>query len=153
MSRANWILAIVIVVLALGGAAYAVQHDRSIALRSSQDSDQAGTSVNGESTVIIYTDAGFTPPTVMVTPGTTVTWTNQSSRKLWVIDASLNVDACAQDGAALNECAAIDAGGSYSYTAPSPGTITYANREHREDTGSIVVSSESGAFNPDAVPQ
>lgn len=151
MNRFSWIFGAVLLLIAIAGAAFLIQHDRALAPAPQSSSGTVDT--NGQSTIITYTDAGFSPPNVTVSPGTTVTWSNQSSRKLWVVDASLNVDGCVQGNGALNECAAISAGGTYSYTVPATGTITYSNREHREDTGTITVSGGSGIFNPDAVPQ
>jgi plastocyanin len=154
MNRFTWIFGAFLFLVAIAGAAFLIQHDRALAPAPAPEGDSAVTTeTNGQSTIITYTDAGFSPPNVTVTPGTTITWSNQSSRKLWVVDASLNIDGCVQGSDALNECAAISAGGTYSYTASAPGTITYANREHREDTGTITVSGGSGAFNPEAVPQ
>jgi plastocyanin len=152
MTRFTWIFGAFLFLLAIAGAAFLIQHDRALA-PAPEGNSAVTTDTNGQSMIITYTDAGFSPANVTVTPGTTVTWSNQSSRKLWVVDASLNVDGCMQGSGALNECATISAGGTYSYTAPASGTITYANREHREDTGTITISGGSGAFNPDAVPQ
>jgi plastocyanin len=109
---------------------------------------------NGESVIIVYTDAGFSPSSQDVTPGTTVTWSNQSSRKLWVVEADESGADCplSPDAQALNSCRAISPGESFSYTAPAPGSISYANQEHQDDTGVIVVGGE-GTLRPDVLPQ
>jgi plastocyanin len=155
MNRTSWVVGGIVIAIAIIGALFFITHERAQAPAPEETgAGNAATGANGESVIIVYTDAGFSPATVQITPGTTITWSNQSTRDLAVVDASLSVDGCTENTAstALNQCTAVSSGGSYSYTAGSVGSIIYANRAYRGDTGTITVSSDA-VLNPDATPQ
>lgn len=103
----------------------------------------------GETVIVRYTNQGFSPQALTIAPGTTVTWSNESSERLWVM-ASGDTSTCPlrENTTALNECASIGAGGSFSHTFTTTGTISYVNKEQPADTGSITVSAESATVPP-----
>jgi plastocyanin len=82
--------------------------------------------------VSIY-DGYFDPPTVLVTPGGTVRWTNRGSHKHTVTDL-----------AGTRDSGDIAPGGSYTLTITRPLTHYYYCRHHRLTmSGTIVVREAS----------
>ena len=77
----------------------------------------------------------FTPPTLTVKAGTTVTWTNKDDIPHGI-------------GSATNAFAkskALDTDDSYSFTFTTPGTYKYFCYLHPHMVGSIVVEAASGS--------
>jgi plastocyanin len=157
MSRPTLIAGILIFLVALLGALFLLREETYAPEPQPQGTGNATVGATGETLVITYTDSGFSPAEVTIAPGTTVTWSNESSGDLAVVDSTLNVDACPENsqGTALHQCESIGQGGSYSHTFTTSGTVTYANKEARGDTGTITVREETtsaGPINPDAIP-
>ena len=76
----------------------------------------------------------FTPPTVTVKAGTTVTWTNKDDIPHGI--------ASANNGFARSK--ALDTDDSYSFTFTTPGTYAYFCYVHPFMKGTIVVEAASG---------
>jgi len=137
----------------------------------------AAVGANGQSSVISYTNSGFSPKAVTVSQGTTVTWVNNSSGTMWVAsnnhpthtsyDGTSQSQHCvngAPDSAQVfDECTAIPQGGSFSFTFTKAGTWGFHNHMHESDQGTVVVTAASGSslgasaaaapsFNPNAYP-
>ena len=70
----------------------------------------------------------FTPATLTVPVGTTVTWTNNDGTLHTVTSATK-----------VFTSAGLDDGGAFSYTFTSPGTYSYFCKLHPHMTGTIVV--------------
>ena len=100
---------------------------------------------------VAYTDTGFSPTSVTIPVGGTVTFVNQSSKKMWVASAmhpthtlysgtSLSQHCPDTAGTAFDQCAEGVAGTSYSFTFDKAGTWKY--HEHLDATtfGSVVVT-------------
>ena len=107
---------------------------------------------------VTYTDTGFSPASVTVTEGQTVTWVNQSSKQMWVASArhpdhtvydSSTKDAhCAAGytGAVpFDECKGDTAGASYSFTFTKAGDWKYHNHVNAADFGTVVVTGAPSA--------
>ena len=73
-------------------------------------------------------DFYFTPATLTIPVGTTVTWTNNDGTLHTVTSAT---KVFTSDG--------LDEGGAFSYTFTSPGTYSYYCKLHPHMTGTIVV--------------
>lgn len=102
---------------------------------------------------VTYTDQGFSPKTVTVIEGTTVTFVNESSKRMWVgadehpthteYDGTSKNDHCATGytGApAFDQCTATMKGTNYSFTFTKAGTWDYHNHAAAADEGSVVVT-------------
>lgn len=156
MNRTSAVIGAAILILIFIGALFFILQKRDSSQipvnQPEQTTSNDSVEANGASVVVMYTDAGFSPATVTVSAGTTVTWSNQSSHALWVIDSSKTTDTCPTNKGTLNECQLILSGGSYSFTATTPGTITYTNKENARDKGSITITSVQ-SINPEALPQ
>ena len=86
---------------------------------------------------VAYTDSGFTPNTITVKQGTTVRFTNQSSRGMWVASA---VHPTHQLLPGFDQLASVAKGGTYDYTFAKVGTWKYHNHVNATDTATVVVT-------------
>lgn len=99
---------------------------------------------------ITYTDEGFSPKSVSVPVGTTVTFVNQTSNPMWV-GSAMHPDHVIYDGTTrAAHCAAgyagptpfdqCASGTSYSFTFTKTGEWKYHNHADASAFGSIVVT-------------
>lgn len=86
---------------------------------------------------VTYTDSGYTPATVTVKKGTTVTWVNQSSGGMWTASA---VHPTHQLLPGFDQLKSVAKGGTYDYTFTKVGTWKYHNHVNASDTGTVVVT-------------
>ncbi|MFA5997962.1 MAG: plastocyanin/azurin family copper-binding protein [Candidatus Paceibacterota bacterium] len=103
-------------------------------------------------TTITYTDQGFSPASVTIAQGETVTWVNQSSKDMWVASA-MHPTHMAYDGTALKEhcatsapasfdaCRVFSSGASYSFTFDKAGTWKYHNHLDASKFGTVIVTA------------
>jgi plastocyanin len=84
-------------------------------------------------------DRSFSPATVTVAPGGTVSWTNQSGRDHTVSAAGF-------------DSAVLGGGGRFAHTFPSAGTYSYACEIHPEMRGTVTVGSGTGPPPPAPPP-
>lgn len=108
-----------------------------------------GVTVTVGSPTIVYSDAGFSPQTLTIKKGTTVTFVNQSTHEMWIgsdehpshtgYDGTSRETHCAPGytGAApLDQCGP---GSSFSFTFNEVGSWGYHNHREDDDHGTIVV--------------
>jgi plastocyanin len=86
-------------------------------------------------TAISIDNFTFTPQTVTVKAGTTVTWTNKDDIPHGI----------AATNNAFTRSKALDADDSYSFTFTTPGTYQYFCYVHPHMTGTIVVEAATGS--------
>lgn len=86
---------------------------------------------------VSYTDSGFTPNTITVKKGTTVTFTNQSTKGMWVASA---VHPTHQLLPGFDQLKSVAKGGTYEYAFDKVGTWKYHMHRNPSDTGSVVVT-------------
>lgn len=96
--------------------------------------EKGGTS-SGSS--VSYTDSGFTPATLTVKVGTAVTFTNDSTKSMWVASA---VHPTHQVLPGFDELTSVAKGGTYTYTFAKVGTWKYHNHVGPSDVGAVVVT-------------
>jgi plastocyanin len=161
-------LVIIIIILALGGWYFLYMNPQpytapSTATQTNQNPNGPDYSPNGTganvnisvtnnnpppmSASVAYTADGFTPNTVTIKVGGTVTWTNQSGGQMWVA-SGVHPTHASYDGTTLQQhCAAgasssfdqCAAGNSYSFTFNKVGTWQYHNHLNASQTGTVVV--------------
>ena len=97
-----------------------------------------------EEKVVVYTDAGYSPATLTVKNGETVTFKNQSSQSMWTASAGHpahrvypTTGGCL--GSTFDACKSIQPGDSWSFKFDIPGSWGYHNHLNPGDTGIIVV--------------
>ena len=103
-----------------------------------------------EGTVVTYTDGGFSPESVEIAAGDTVTFRNNSSRGFWPASAShpthkvypdSDIAKCNTDSAdsIFDACASVSPGSTYSFTFDEIGTWNYHDHFRAGLTGTVVV--------------
>ena len=99
---------------------------------------------------VTYTGSGFSPATITVSPGTTVTFVNQTGNRMWVA-SDVHPTHTAYDGTSTSQHCAngaptsssifdqCGAGSSFSFTFTKAGTWEYHNHANSSHGGTIVV--------------
>lgn len=97
-----------------------------------------------EEKVVTYTDAGYSPSTLRIKKGETVTFKNQSSQSMWTASAFHpthrvypTTGGCL--GSTFDACQGIQPGNSWSFKFDISGTWKYHNHLNPGDTGTIIV--------------
>lgn len=154
MNKIGIAVGILVFVAALVGAFFVVRHIPTDTQQETQPgSGNAAVGANGTSAVIAYTDEGFFPSELSIAPGTTVTWSNESSHALWVAPAGA-ADVCTASAAVFNQCQTVGPGGTYSLTFTVLGTVPYVNHAQSTDRGTLIVSADvAGPLYLNAIPQ
>ena len=104
-------------------------------------------------TTVTYTDQGFSPASVTIPVGGTVTFANQSSKKMWIgsdphpthewYDGTTKDAHCApgySDSSPFDECSANN---SFTFTFTKAGQWGYHNHASEDDRGTIVVTEDA----------
>ena len=100
--------------------------------------------------IITYTNSGYSPNTLTIKVGETVTWKNQSSSGMWTASAmhpshtkysNTSLDEHCPDTAntSFDECKSAQPGESWSFTFQKKGTWGYHNHVKASDFGKIIV--------------
>ncbi len=94
--------------------------------------------------VVTYTDSGFSPKSLTIKKGETVTWINQSSESLWVASNPHPTHSgyptkggCISS--TFDSCKPITKGESWSFTFDIVGTWGYHNHLNPSSRGTIIV--------------
>lgn len=90
---------------------------------------------NGEPE-IAFTGSGFTPQTVTVEPGTTVTWTNESQGQMWIASS---VHPTHGDLPAFDQREGVGTGEIYSYRFDQQGEWRFHNHLAPSHKGTVIV--------------
>lgn len=103
---------------------------------------------------IDYTNQGFSPASVRIIDGDSVTWTNSSSENLWVAsdphpqhsgyDGTTRSEHCAAGYTGptpLDSCTMIAPGGSWTFVFNQVGSWGYHNHADDEMRGTVIVSA------------
>lgn len=105
-------------------------------IQPSTGSGESGSMVTATSTVT-YSDTGFSPKTLTVKKGTTVTFENQSSGKMWVA-SGVHPTHLLLPG--FDELKSVEKSGTYQYTFVKVGTWQYHNHVKPSDLAVVVVT-------------
>ncbi|PCI27495.1 hypothetical protein COB55_05695 [Candidatus Wolfebacteria bacterium] len=89
-----------------------------------------------DSTLITYTNEGFSPKEITVEQGQTVTFLNESNKGMWVAS---DVHPSHEIFPEFDAKTAIDAGSSYEFTFETVGPWAYHNHFGPGDIGVVVV--------------
>lgn len=154
-----WVAILVILVLLAGyflffnPPAPQAPADSGAAAADLSQTPPASAPENPASASVSYTDQGFSPASVTIANGQTVTWTNNSTGMLWVAsdphpehsgyDGTTKSEHCAADysGATpFDSCTVIQPGQSYSFTFAKAGSWGYHNHMNDDMSGTVVVT-------------
>ena len=112
----------------------------------------AGNTTTTKSVTITYGPNGFSSSNVSVPVGSTVTWVNEGSGRMWVAtarhpdhtvyDGTSTAEHCANNGptsaAVFDQCTAS---ARYSFTFTKAGTFNYHNHSNASHFGSVTVTA------------
>lgn len=146
MDRRLLTVLVVIVLLAVAGGAYAVVKNRpaSSSQAASSSSDMSNMPANNTSNSsnnsseaptaadkVSIKDFAFSPASITVTKGTTVTWTNNDTTAHTVVETD------GKDGPNSSD---VKPGDSYTFTFSQAGTYQYHCSLHPQMTGTVTVT-------------
>ena len=83
-----------------------------------------------------YNDTGFTPESITVKKGTSVTWINKSQKPMWVASA---IHPTHRELPGFDQLESVGNDSEYSYTFDKIGNWKYHNHVSPSDFGSVVV--------------
>lgn len=100
--------------------------------------------------VITYTDSGYSPSTITIKAGETVTWKNESSNGMWIASGmhpthmlysgtSLSEHCPDTANTSFDECTSAQPGESWLFTFEKKGTWGYHNHVKIGSFGKIIV--------------
>jgi plastocyanin len=87
--------------------------------------------------VVTFSDSGFSPATVSVKQGTTVTFVNESNNPMWVASDPHPTHTLLPG---FDQKASVTSGGTYEYTFVKVGTWTYHNHMNPSMKGTVIVT-------------
>ena len=87
--------------------------------------------------LVSYTDSGFVPRGLEIKRGSTVRWTNNSSKAMRIKTIDL-IDRKPTNS--INQSVSVGRGATYSYTFNDPYIYGYTNENNTKDTGTISVN-------------
>lgn len=143
-----------VLIIVLGG--YFFLGSKNVQAPTEETSQTLNTEVNdtdttiNEDIIITYSSTGYSPNTVTVKVGTTVTWKNTSSMSMWPASAmhpshsvysgtTLSAHCPDTDGTAFDACTEIPSGNSWSFTFDKQGTWKYHDHLKASYFGTVVV--------------
>lgn len=122
------LLAAIIVIIVIAGGIFLFAGRSSVPV--------VNETVNENKLMVTYTDSGFSPQTITVKKGGTVTFINQSSGGMWVAS---NPHPTHTDYPAFDEKASVGSGGSWSFTFDQVGSWGYHNHRNPSNLGTVIV--------------
>lgn len=160
--NSRWLGALVLVIIVAGGGWYVYSHPVKPVPMQTGEATSSGMAAMANMplapAIVTYTDRGFSPASVTVAEGQSVTFVNRSSNRMWVASA-VHPTHEAYDGtskdqhcaagysgpAPFDECAAVASGGSYTFAFAKAGTWNYHNHMSASDTGEVIVTAAPAA--------
>lgn len=156
MTNRNLIIAAVIALIALGAFFYLANRSTTEPVAEATTDTPTPAAPVAETPAaqtITYTDDGFSPSTLTIAAGETVTFVNNSSGRMWVgadehpthteYDGSSTREHCsngnATSPAVFDQCEGTSAGTSWSFTFTKAGSFDYHNHARAADGGTIIV--------------
>jgi len=124
----HWATVLVVLVISITAAGCTGNQQSSGPITTPQ------TPIPGSNTVAIQNFA-FSPLTMTISPGTTVTWINQDSAEHQILNDASGSNA----GGAIFNSPVLPQGVSYSFTFNTPGTYPYHCSIHPSMKGTITV--------------
>ena len=115
------------------------QNGRDVNVPITEEQTGAGGTKGGLATeaTVTYTDAGYSPKSLTVKAGTSVTFKNDSAGGMWTASAMHPTHKVLPGFDALKS---VMRGGTYTYTFTKVGTWQFHNHVKPSDTGTVVVT-------------
>jgi plastocyanin len=131
MKRPGLIIGIIVVIVAVGGVIFAMNHKPDTATMNMNAKNNPSSSPAQSTDKVTISNFAFSPANITVKKGTTVTWTNQDSVGHTVTETD------SQTGPASST---LSKGQSYSFTFNAAGTFKYDCSIHPYMTGIVTVT-------------
>lgn len=161
---------IVLVIIVLVGGWYLLSRPEEAAAPAESGSESTVPEETGSRDVppaeitVTYSDQGFSPSSVTIAAGQTVTYVNQSSANMWVAsaphpahtayDGTSRDEHCVagapESSATFDQCVGSVPGTSWSFTFTKPGTWRYHDHLNTSRFGSVVVTAASAGVDVSA---
>jgi plastocyanin len=119
------------------------------AVPSPADSPESSVPEKQAGYVILYTDSGFSPPSLTIQAGETVIFENQASADFWpasavhptheVYSGTSLTEHCPDGTGSFDACAGVAPGSSWTFTFNQAGTWRYHDHLDASHTGMVIV--------------
>ncbi len=136
MSKATTFILLLILIAAGGLILFGKKDVQAPTENNIEITTPENTAPESDTATIEYMDTGFTPPSLEVMAGTTVTFINRSTADMWVASNPHPTHTTLPE---FDELKSVGNGGSYAYTFTTPGIWSYHNHARARDTGTIIV--------------
>ncbi|TAL19179.1 hypothetical protein EPN90_04395 [Patescibacteria group bacterium] len=143
------LLYIIIAVVVIGGGYFLLKGKQPAAPSYNAPVSTAATpkttpTAPAEKNVVTYSDSGYSPKTLNIKTGETVTFKNTSSRAMWTASAVHPSHAAYPTtggciASTFDACVSIRPGASWTFKFDLAGSWKYHNHVNPADTGTIVV--------------
>jgi len=139
---------LVLIIVVFGG--YFIFNNQQAQAPAAETENGDVVTQNSAENVVTYTDEGYSPNTLTVKVGDTVTWKNESSSGMWTASAmhpthttysgtSLSEHCPDTANTTFDECTSAQPGESWSFTFDKAGEWKYHNHVKANHFGTIVV--------------
>ena len=153
MSTTSWVWTIVIIIIIAGAGWWYVSQSAPAPATTNNNTettgDLTGTVAAPKTVGVLYGPDGFSPSSVTINKGDTVTFTNNGGGDMWVASAPHPAHSGYDSTDRATHCAAgysgavpfdqCSAGKSYSFMFNQAGTWAYHNHSNAGDFGKVIV--------------
>lgn len=136
MKSVVWVV-VVLVLVAIGWLLLGNNNQsNNDATQKQTTTDNPSTDVTREDKLVTYTNSGFSPSSLTIKQGATVTFRNDSDNPLWVAS---NPHPTHTGLSGFDAGKNFDKGETYTFTFTKTGTWGYHNHPNSADTGEVIV--------------
>ena len=135
MNKSLWIIIAIVILAIIGYFLYSKTTPLNPVDQTQNPAATNPTTIQNTNTVN-YSDSGFSPASLTVKVGDSVTWTNNSGKMMWVAS---NPHPTHSDYPGFDELTGVSSGASYSFTFTKTGNWSYHNHLKARDLGVITV--------------
>jgi len=130
------LIAIIVLALVGGGVWYYTHRNKTASTTSSSSSSTSSSSQTQSADTVTFDGTAFSPASLTIKAGTTVTFVNNSDQPMWVAS---NPHPTHTDYPGFDELKGVGKGGTYSFKFDRVGTWGYHNHLDSGIMGTIVV--------------
>ncbi|PIR41704.1 MAG: hypothetical protein COV30_02280 [Candidatus Yanofskybacteria bacterium CG10_big_fil_rev_8_21_14_0_10_37_15] len=116
----------------------------------STDINRSNSTPSMRENLVVYTDSGYSPSTIIIKKGENVMWKNESSRLMWTASAlhpthkvypETDIGLCGKATSFLmfDSCVGVNPNQNWSFVFDNIGTWKYHNHSNPSHTGTVVV--------------
>ena len=138
----NLLVIIIVIIILIGGYLFLSSRSASsptTTTKTVQENSQTTTETTdktNDGALVNYGVDGFSPKTITIKKGTTVTWTNDGSRLMWVASSPHPEHT---DYSGFDQLKGVDEGEKYAFTFEKVGQWNYHNHLSPKHFGSVTV--------------